>query len=454
MNACKLYIPMQSLTLLVVIIVSFYLTGCKKEVFQNREKPQLIIAAGDPRLQENTIHFYADTVYVLASNLIIDSGKTLAIDAGTIIKVNNRLSVDIQSGAKIEAKGTADNPIIFTSAAGKGGAGVGTGSSGGERWWYGVRIYGNPALDGSGSLSYVRIEFAGGNLVGGAASPAMLLQQVTAATTIDHIQVSYSFSESSFDISGGDVNATHLVSYASAGTDFHINNGYTGKLQYLLAYRHPYFPFSPVGPDFGGMLIEGAATFPVISNLSVIGPDLQKGLSIKYNDTITSSGAGKRAAALIVKGGKFHISNSVFMGFPRGGFYLDDRSAAIALNDRVSTFTHSIVHSTDSARAFYLGKTVFPPFESKHFRDLMMNPDFDNMQVLHFGDFMLTNPFDYDLYPDPFPQPGSLLLNGAVYDGAFTDPFFKQVSWRGALGTDNWLQNWSNFIPLQTEYNN
>ena len=68
---------------------------------------------------------------------------------------------------------------------------------------------------------------------------------------------------------------------------------------------------------------------------------------------------------------------------------------------------------------------------------------------------MFTNPYDYDNGPDAMPKTASLLLSGANFDGSiFSDPFFKKVNYRGALGSDNWMQGWTNFNPLRTNYNN
>jgi hypothetical protein len=84
----------------------------------------------------------------------------------------------------------------------------------------------------------------------------------------------------------------------------------------------------------------------------------------------------------------------------------------------------------------------------------MLQPEFSNQIYLQSDAFMLTNPFNYDGDPDPMPRSGAPILSGANFDGAiFSIPFFKKVNFRGALGTDNWLHSWVNFIPLQTDYN-
>lgn len=436
------------------------LIGCKKEsVFRDRALTEVTIAAGDSRLAGQLIHFSKDTVYILQTNLTRDSGQTLSIDAGTLIKVADRLSITINPGASIEAKGTATEPVVFTSSAETGAAGpvlVGA-TYNGDHFWFGIRIYGNDLGLSSGTLSYVRIEFAGKDVFSSELG-SLLLNQVNKETIIDHIQVSYSYSTCSFEFSGGDVNAENLVSYASGGTDFYIHQGYKGMLQHLLGYRLPYFPLSTdpnLSITLAGLLLEDSETFPVISNLTILGPGLQRNLSPSYTKSDVDRYGKSRVAGLITTGGsKFHIGNSVFLQFPKGGWFLDDLATGNSIIDRESDFTHSIVHSNDSARAFYLKPGSVLSYTSEDFRNFMLDPVLGNQVFADADDFMLTDPYNYNVNPDPLPKTGSPLLTGAGFDGIFSDPFFKKVDYRGALGGDNWMKGWTNFIPLQTSYNN
>lgn len=441
-----------SRTIVLFLMIVFCSIGCKKEsAFQKKERPEIIISADDPRLQDDIIHFYKDTVYILATHLNREAGQSIVLDAGSLVKVNNNLAITIQEGAKIEARGTARDPIIFTSSAGKGGVGAGSGTIGSARYWYGIRIFGdylsNPASTGSGALSYVRVEFAGGdeNFAG---TPALLLQDLAQPTVLENIQVSYSYETSSFGFYGGNCNAVNLVSYASGRSDFDIGQGYKGKLQNLLAYRHPYFPTYYPGPDFAGLFIRDQGTFPIISNFTAIGPDGQHGTSLAYENR------GRVGGVITTGGCKFQLRNAVVAGFPETAFYMNDRTTALSLNSGESGFSHSIVHSLDTSRVFYLPPNVYPPFTSSDFKQYILEPQFSNELYFQSAAFALNNPFDYDGNPDPLPRNNSPLLTGTDFSGVFADPFFKKVSYRGALGTENWLRGWTNFIPLQTDYNN
>jgi len=477
MHSHKNFLMMSPAVTVPVLFLAavFYCTGCKKEpALQQHARPELVITASDTaRLRSASIHFFKDTVYILATDLTRDSGQTLQIDAGVICKVNDRLSIIINPGARIEARGTAADPIIFTSSAPAGSAGpIGSSSTTGEHAWHGIRIYGNyPNQDnidntpaGTGILSYVRIEFAGTSNDNFTAFPALLLQNIGKGTQIDHIQVSYSVDYNSFGIYNGDFNASNLVSFASGGTDFYITDGYKGMLQHLLASRHPYFPTqNPTAPPvqgLAGVFIEGAGTLPAISNLSVIGPDLQQGTNSIYSDTISAGLFGNlnghRVASLVTRGGcKFHIRNSIFLGFPKGGWYLDDNATAQWVADGSSDLSYCILHSNDSSRVFYLPAGVYPGAGSPQFKDFELQSQFGNEVFGNSGQFMLADPFNFFGVLNFQPRTGSPLLNKANFDIApFTDPFFQKGSYRGALGTDNWLQGWTNFIPAQTNYNN
>jgi hypothetical protein len=396
------------------------------------------------------VRFDSDTVYVLATNLDIGPGRKLVIEPGTLIRMRNRLSITIRPGAAIEADGTVDNPIVITSDAAPGSAGIQGSDGSAANFWYGLRIYGNYATDStrsSGSISFLRVEFAGGdeNFAG---LPSLLFQDVTASTRISHIQVSYSMQADAFSFRGGNCQASELVSYASGVNDFSFFDGYAGKLQHILAYRHPFFPVFRPGPNLAGFFISGSGTAPVISNATVLGPENAVGTSLTYAQRVPS------AALLVNAAARFRIRNSVLMGFPKAAFYMNDRNSAIALQSGLSEFTHNMSQSYDSTLVFTLPSGILPPFSSADFKLFLLNPSFYNQAYVDDEVFAWINPYAYDAGPDPNPGSQSPVLTGADFSGPdFSHPFFRPVAYRGALGDNNWLSGWTNFLPLQTVYN-
>ena len=430
-------------------------TSCQKQsVYRQKEKPEFILGANEPRIQGDILELHKDTVYILAANLVRNAGQVFRLEAGTIVKVNNNISITINAGGTIEAKGTSEAPIIFTSAANKGSAGtVSSSANNTDKFWYGIRIYGDvanqPSLS-SGVMEFVRIEFAGGNeaYLG---LPSLLFQNVSSNTVIDNIEVSYSYETPSFEFFGGNFNAYNLISYASAGTDFYIHDGYKGMLQRLLAYRHPFYPGGNAltSLPLAGLLLNGPETFPVISNLSVVGPGTGNSTSLQY-----FSSSSPRAAFIAENNTRFAISNSVFMEFPLAGFYLNSQETGQSLQSRESLFIHSSVQCNDTSSLFYLPPQLYPPYTSSDFKSFMLQPEFFNSIYSNGESFLLKDRYNYDINPDISPADNSPLLSGAVFDGKFADPFFEKVNYIGAAGKDNWFNGWANFKPLQTDYNN
>lgn len=448
------WIRLLSIWTLVAAVVS----GCQKaeNIKASATKPEKPLVGYFGNVNTNrqkVVHLYKDTVYTLSEFFVRFSGEELVIDEGTLIKATTEgssLGITIEPGGVIVANGTAANPIVFTSADIPGVQ---------ARNWGGLIINGkaknnntNPngdPTDFSGSLNYVRVEFAG-----------LTLNSVGDRTIVDNVQVSYCNDKPSFQVDGGSFNAKHLVSYACAGpADFYITRGYTGMMQNILAYRHPFFGRTGSDPanSLAGVFIENNPsipvgtvpnTSPVISNLTVLGPEDQNGSTATYSDTFT------RAAALVTtNNAQFQIANSVFAGFPVNGWYLDDASTASSIDAGPSSLTYSVVQCRDTSRAFYLAPGTYPPFTSDDFRVYLLHPEFHNRLFDVFSNLSLLNPFDYDGNPNPLPHEKSFLQSGAGFEGVFTNPFFTPVQYVGAFGEDNWMQGWTNFKPLKTNYN-
>src|SRR5690606_10492670 len=64
-------------------------------------------------------------------------------------------------------------------------------------------------------------------------------------------------------------------------------------------------------------------------------------------------------------------------------------------------------------------------------------------------DIMLEAPFNFDT-PNYLPKSGSPALTGAKFEGL--DDFFTEVTYRGALGTSDWLAQWTSFTPQTNIY--
>ena len=124
---------------------------------------------------DESLTFSSSKNYMISGGVFVDNGATLTIEAGTTIYAADDNSVPfiaIQRGANINANGTADNPIVFTTvkaspASGDWGGivingyapvnnGVDPEGEGGTGKYGGTN-----AEDNSGVMRYVRVEYAG-----------------------------------------------------------------------------------------------------------------------------------------------------------------------------------------------------------------------------------------------------------------------------------------------------
>jgi trimeric autotransporter adhesin len=242
-----------------------------------------------------------DHVWLLTGPVIIgdDVEETvLTIEAGTKVFGNQLSFILIQRSSKIIADGTADDPIVLTSAQSVGqrspldwggliingrapinrtdnnadDPGSQAGESGTGR--YG----GSVADDNSGVLRYVRVEFAGRNIDPENEFNGIAFQGVGSETTVDFIQV-HMVQDDGVEFFGGTVNVKHVVvsGFNDDGIDW--TEGWVGKGQFLVAQE--LIASSNLSSDPRGIEadnIAGTTNFneqpfsdPTLSNVTLIG---------------------------------------------------------------------------------------------------------------------------------------------------------------------------------------
>ncbi len=214
--------------------------------------------------------------YLLLGSVFVTNGATLIIEPGTVIigDFASKASLTISRGSKIIAEGLETDPIIFTSnrsvkRAGDWGGLIILGDAPTNKFGNGsVASYhtdltstaytntnygGSNPESNSGILKYVRIEFAGKRISNNDYFNGLLLACVGSKTVIENIMVSYS-AGNSFEIDGGQVNLSKLVSNRSSGNDFKFNYGVNSKLYNSLAVRSPY-----VSSSYGSRCLQIAS---------------------------------------------------------------------------------------------------------------------------------------------------------------------------------------------------
>lgn len=198
------------------------------------------------KLSAGNYKMVASTVYELKDFVYIDSGSVLNIEPGTVIKSEGKSALIVRKGGKINAKGTKEKPIVFTSKKSDPKPGD----------WAGIVIFGNAPVsspddklafeadanetfggkdssDNSGTLEYVRIEYAGYLVTADKELNGLTLGGVGKGTTIRYVQV-HKGSDDAFEWFGGTVNTSHLVATEQADDGFDIDEGYMGTSQYMI----------------------------------------------------------------------------------------------------------------------------------------------------------------------------------------------------------------------------
>jgi hypothetical protein len=250
-------------------------------------------------------------VYTLKGVTRVLSGQTLTIPPCVVIKGQDRnavlvlLSGDIgdpanlcafDSGtpgpsAKLVAVGEPMAPIIFTSSKPVGQRAPGD--------WGGVLLLGNAHNnlatahvrqqieglertecegwyntnyddDSSGSLAYVRVEYASRQTGVGLETNGLTFGAVGSGTTVHHVMVSNS-GDDCFEFFGGSVNVDHLIALNCDDDMFDSDNGYSGHGQFLFGRQSP----NTTEADSRGFEIDSSSQTPATtgawSNFTVCG---------------------------------------------------------------------------------------------------------------------------------------------------------------------------------------
>jgi len=229
--------------------------------------------------------------YVITGPVLMAPGTTLTIPAGMTIKaqpVGVNAYIAIQQGARISAIGSSSSPIIFTSNASSPSSGdwgglvicgaapinsTADGSTDTSTSEVGGLSYGgNTPADNSGSLQYVRIEYAGGAIDGNAELNGLSLYAVGSGTAIDYVQI-FEGSDDGIEFFGGTVNASHIVIVNAEDDSIDWTEGFTGTLTDIYvqhgASHDKAFECDGYNTDFSNE--GGYFSAPNVSNVTIVG---------------------------------------------------------------------------------------------------------------------------------------------------------------------------------------
>jgi hypothetical protein len=391
----------------------------------------------------------ADSTYLLRGFVRVQSGATLTVPAGTTLygEYNTQGSLIIQPGGKIMAKGTVNQPVIFTSQFAR----PGSGQTPQRGDWGGIILLGKAPInvpggtaaiegpgdtyggtdpeDNSGALSYLRIEYAGIAFSPNNEINGLTFGGVGRGTQIDHIQVSYA-NDDSYEWFGGTVNCKHLIAYRGLDDDFDTDFGFSGKLQFLLGVRDPEIADVSGSNGFesdndGSGSTNAPRTSPTWWNVTLIGP--------KATSSTTVNANYKRGMHLR-RSSQNKINNTLIMGWPTGllidgaNTVADTQSGTMYLKNSILAGMGTNFSSTDATFQTNM-ETWFTTNGGRTFAD--------NSSLLLADAFNLANPNAMPMAGSPVWQGGALPPNDGFFD--------PNANFVGAFGTTDWTAGWSSF---------
>jgi len=261
--------------------------------------------------------------YVLDGLVFVESGARLTIDPGVTVKGNPGSALVVSRGGFLHAKGSATQPIVFTSSQpiGRrqpgdwggvvllGAAPINTGSaivegfsSGDTRGAYG----GTDPAHACGVLEYLRIEFAGFEALANNELNGLTLGGCGSDTIVRNIQVHRALDDG-VELFGGTVDLRQILITQAGDDGLDWDEGWVGRIQFLITQQ----------TDAGDNAIEADSngdnpdaeprSAPTIFNATLIGGEsgAKRGLTLR-------TGSGVRLANVIASG--FPVELADFRG--------------------------------------------------------------------------------------------------------------------------------------------
>ncbi len=303
---------MKKLLLITLVASTLIFTGC----FKDDDTPIIIetttiinngpdtggdacpIIAVTGAITANTT-WTADNIYQLNQKVVVSEGVILTINPGTIIKGSPGTgslasALIVARGATLNAQGTADQPIIFTSTEDNITCGetAGTNLDENDRGrWGGLIVLGsapcsfsgdileaqiegipaddsfglyggNDATDSSGSLRYLSIRHGGALIGEGNEINGLTLGGVGSGTLIDNIEVLGNVDDG-VEFFGGTVNASNLLVWSVGDDALDIDQAYSGTIDNAVVILgdisdHAFEIDGPEGTASGAFTLQNA----------------------------------------------------------------------------------------------------------------------------------------------------------------------------------------------------
>ncbi|MCB9704524.1 MAG: hypothetical protein H6711_21750 [Myxococcales bacterium] len=370
----------------------------------------------------------ADTTWscdvILSGVVTVTNDAVLTIDPGVTVSGKSGSALVIAQGSRLEAAGTMDEPIVFTSSQAAGarnrgdwggivflgrsytnlmaGVGVAEGLENNAEYGGGAA----PEADyNCGTLKYVRVEFAGFELTTDNELNGVTFYSCGTGTTVEYLQV-HMGDDDGIEMFGGSWTGKNIVITGAADDSIDVDQGWAGTLTNIFIQQDPNdgnYAFEISNQDIN--LDASPRTAPQISMVTAIGGSGPKSSGIKFKE----GGSGK-------------IDKGIFMNFNGAQVDITEAETQTQADDGTLQITNSIFFNNAAGGG---DKYVAEPagWDIASF-----------VESAAAGNAMDMDPGITDTTwgsPDPTPVAGGLAETMGV----------------GAVQGTNWTAGWTNYAP-------
>jgi len=418
-----------------------------------------------------------DTQWNLDGRVNVKNGATITIEPGTFIIGQPGPSVLlITRFGKINAKGTKSRPIIMTSSlpfgqrtrGDWGGIGLlGTSQVNVAAGKVGSNTDGTTFLEGvvdnddskfgggltpdlthnCGTLEYVRVEYAGFILAPNQEINSFTFGGCGSDTVADHLQAIYGLDDT-FEWFGGTMNAKYLVGGLSNDDYLDYQLGTAGKVQFLIGYQSPDAKGNRGVEGDNSEYDEGAIPFsnPTVFNATFIG-----------SGTPGSDEGDNIPGIYLRRGSRGSFNNIVLYRWWSPGISISDANTQaqadlgnLKMNGILMFNTNILNNGANTLDGQLLDPASAPAAKSVYSRDFAAGQKGNGAGKNFVGGAapLLARPFEYSdpdfktLFASPVFRAGWV----APPDDGFFDQSAKFI---GAMGDDDWTEEWTNFHTEQ-----
>ena len=238
---------MKKSILAIAAVATLAFTSCTSDGGPRKPKSSFELKVDDLKgdITDGTVTLDPSQTYTLSGKLLVKSGATLTIPAGTVIKSSvtapkESMAIVVERGATININGEANNPVIMTSGQPNpkesdwgglvicGDAKVNTGDNGTSE--VGDSPYGgNNNDDSSGKINFLRIEYTGSKFSPTKEYNGVSFFGVGRKTEVSNIYA-YESGDDGIEFFGGAVNASNLVIENAYDDSLDFADGYQGTI--------------------------------------------------------------------------------------------------------------------------------------------------------------------------------------------------------------------------------